>query len=370
MKVLLAGLTTRAAAESAVRAGVDVVTVDHFGDLDQKRLCENVSLRERGERYSAAAILAAARDVRADAVAYVGGLENHPGVVAELARDRELLGNPPEVLRRVRDPGVLFPFLAGRGFAVPAVVRAGERLPAGGRWLTKPERGGGGQGVRRWRGEQALPPGRMLQAFVDGMPGSVMFMADGRRATVLGWSEALHAAGSFRYGGNVLPFPGPPAAAEEAGALAAALAAEFGLRGVNGFDFVLADARPVLVEVNPRYCASMELFDRATGASVFAYHLAACRGALPAPARPPAGAWGKAVVYAPARLRVGDTRRWPERGIRDVPHPREVIRRGHPVCTVLASAADRVACREELRRAEADVLAAVRRPQRGRRGPP
>ena len=81
-----------------------MLTVDYFGDLDQQRLCETHSLRERGLGYSPAAILEVARTLSYDAVVYCGGLENHPDVVAELARDRVLLGNAPETLRRVREP--------------------------------------------------------------------------------------------------------------------------------------------------------------------------------------------------------------------------------------------------------------------------
>ena len=36
---------------------------------------------------------------------YTGGLENHPRLVARIAARRPLLGNPADVLRRVRDPG-------------------------------------------------------------------------------------------------------------------------------------------------------------------------------------------------------------------------------------------------------------------------
>ena len=35
-------------------------------------------------------------------------------------------------------------------------------------------------------------------------------------------------------------------------------------------------------------------------------------------------------------MRVGDTGGWPARGIRDVPHPRERIAAGHPVCTLVS----------------------------------
>ena len=183
MRVLIAGLTTRALAESAVRAGATIVTVDYFGDLDQERLCETHSLRARGAGYSAAAILEVARELSYDAVVYCGGLENHPGVVAELARDRLLLGNPPDVLRRVRDPGVLFPFLAGRGFPVPDTRLPSDSLPGAGTWLVKPARGGGGQGVRRWQG-QRLGPTEILQEMVDGR--ERVRLVRGRRPPVRG----------------------------------------------------------------------------------------------------------------------------------------------------------------------------------------
>jgi predicted ATP-grasp superfamily ATP-dependent carboligase len=51
--------------------------------------------------------------------------------------------------------------------------------------------------------------------------------------------------------------------------------------------------------------------------------------------RPRRGA-GKAVLFATRDVRVGDTRGWPARGIRDVPHPRERIAAGNPVCTLVS----------------------------------
>lgn len=354
MKILIVGLTTRAIAESAHRAGCEIVTVDLFGDLDQKRLCENVSLRERGLRYSAAAFVEVARGLAYDAVAYCGGLENEPDLVAELARGRRLLGNGPETLRRVRDPDVLFPFLSSRGFAVPRTLGVGAPLPRAGTWLRKPLRGGGGQGIGFWDG-RALPPGVILQEYLEGVPASAVFAADGRHGVLLGSTEQLRAPRGFAYGGNLLPLDAPPAALDEVRAIAEAVTAEFGLRGLNGFDFVLRDGRPVVVEVNPRYCASMELIDRAASVSVFGTHLAALQGALPGAVKAGGGSWGKAIVYARSTVSVGDTWAWIERGVRDVPHPGEVILKGHPICTVLARGPTRAVCRGLLR-AEADAI--------------
>ncbi len=347
MRVLIAGLTTRAMAESAARAGAEIVTVDYFGDLDQRRLCETHPLRDHGFGYSPSAILEVARSLAYDAVVYCGGLENHPDVVAELVRGRVLLGNAPETLRRVRDPRAIFARLAGRGFAVPATRFPDDPLPVSGRWLLKPARGGGGQGVRPWGGR---PPAatEILQEVVDGVSGSASFVADGRRSIVLGWTEQLRPPRSFRYGGNVMPLEAREATHVEVRAIADALTEEYGLRGLNGVDFVLRDDRPVVLEVNPRYCASMELVERALGVSVFGLHVAACRGDLPARVGEVTGAWGKAIVYARRTVAAPDTTAWLDRGVRDVPHPGEVIRAGHPICTVLATAPTPALCKAAL----------------------
>ena len=347
MKILIVGLTTRAVAESAVGAGVDVVTVDYFGDLDQKGVCRNISLRERRLAYGPAAFLSVAGDLAYDAVVYTGGLENAPDTVAALAAGRQLLGNDPETLRRVRDPGTVLSFLAGQGWRVPRTIPADGARPTRGTWLRKPMRGGGGLGVRRWRGG-SIGSTEMLQEYVRGVPASAIFVADGRRSRILGLSEQLSGRSGFVYGGNLLPLTAPSTVRDEVDAIVAALTREFGLRGVNGLDFVLSRGRPVTLEVNPRYSASMELLERAAGVSVFRLHLDGCEGRLPATPIVPRGAWGKAIVYARAPVQVGDTRGWMARGVRDVPHPRERFERGQPICTVFASAAKPSDCRARL----------------------
>ena len=93
-----------------------------------------------------------------------------------------------------------------------------------------------------------------------------------------------------------------------------------------------------VVEVNPRPTASLETIDAAHGVRSFAAHLEACAGRLPAFRRcEPAGAAGKAVVFATEDLRAPDTREWAARGIRDVPHPGEPIAAGGPICTLVAT---------------------------------
>jgi uncharacterized protein len=348
--ILLASVSARMLAELAVGAGYDVVALDRFGDLDLQRLCPSVSvLRDLGGRGGMAALVDAAEGIPAPSVAYGAGLENQPALVARLAAGRTLLGCSPETLRRVRDPAVLGASLRAAGLAYPATFGAADpprRADRSRRWLRKPVRGGGGRGVREWRGG-ALDGEVVVQERIPGLACSAAAVANGDSAVVLGVSEQLVGhrglgARGYAWCGNVVP---PRLAAEQqralvvaAQAVCARLAAAFDLRGLFGVDLVWDGERAWVVEVNPRPTGSLECVEAAHGLGVFAAHVAACAGRLPRLAAGPAPprAVGKAIVFATEDVRVGDTRRWPGRGIRDVPHPGERIAAGHPICTLIS----------------------------------
>jgi uncharacterized protein len=381
VRVLVVGLSTRAAAESAARAGFAVTAIDAFNDLDQHASVRSLSLaRELGARFSAHAAARAARSVEGDAVAYLSSFENHPGAVSTLAVGRSLWGNTPAVLRHVRDPIRVMLALRRRGLAALDVsVTSGfartdgtpttpsEELPDAMSphearcWLMKPLASGGGLRVRPWRRATRARRGSYLQEFVDGTVGSVAFVAAGGRVVPLGVSRQLvgdraFGAARYRYCGSILAPAGDPqfardeALVEAASALARAVAEEFGVVGVNGIDFVARDGIPYAIEVNPRWCTSMELVERAFGLSIFGAHASACTiGALPefdlGRARCGANAVGKAVVFARRDVAIGDTRPWlVDATVRDVPRSGERISAGHPVCTVFAVGRDGAAC--------------------------
>ena len=354
-RVLIVGVSTRAFAESARRAGRACVTVDAFGDLDQKARVENVALlRDKGRAYSAAAAVAIGRRLDAGSAAYVANLENHPAAVRRLAAGRQLLGNSPAVLVAARDWKQLTRTVEEAGGRTPTTFAAGQArsLPAGRSWLRKLLRGGGGSGVAPLVPGARLRSDEVAQERIDGVLGSVSFAADGRRARLLGLSRGLAGDDSFgatgyRYSGSLFPFPVEPSLLERVEGLAQATTRAFGLVGVNGLDFIVRDGEAFVLEVNPRYSASMELLERAGLLNVFETHAAACGGALTAASgkRVSAGVFGKAILWARRDIVAGDTRRWLARDdVRDLPFPGERIRRGHPVCTVLADGPDDATC--------------------------
>jgi len=366
------GISTRAAAESAARAGFAVTAIDAFGDLDQHPSVRGLSLqRDFGAPVSADAMAHAAGSIECDAVAYLSNFENHPGAVSTLGAGRALWGNAPAVLQRVRDPFLLTRTLGRRGCAVPNVYEQVVHDRQSDQRLVKPLASGGGNRVRPWRRGTRLPRGCYGQELIDGTPGSVAFVAAGGQAVPLGVSRQLvgepaFGATGYRYCGSILAAAGDSqfardeALVEAARVLASTVAEEFGVVGVNGIDFVARDGVPYAIEVNPRWSASMELVERVHGFSVFGAHAAACvAGSLPefdlVRVRRTAGAAGKAVVFARRDVVVGETRAWlpgDDAGsaatLRDIPHPGERIPAGRPVCTVFAAGRDAAACHAAL----------------------
>jgi predicted ATP-grasp superfamily ATP-dependent carboligase len=374
--VLIGGVSTRAAAASAATAGYEVTAYDAYGDLDHHASVRIVSLpRDLGAPFTASAVARASRDVSCDAVVYLSSFENHPRAVQMLAADRVLWGNPPDVLRRVRNPVLLASSLQQLGFTVPLVSSSS---PTSGRWLLKPRRSGGGHGVRDWNRRAALTSAYYLQESIEGIPGSVVFVAAGGRVVPLGISrqlvgDAAFGASGYRYCGNILQTHGGEleSIVDAACTLAEAVAETFQLVGVNGIDFIARDGVPYPIEVNPRWSGSMELVEHAYGLSVFGIHAEACAGGtLPRfdlrAARQQARAWGKVIVFAREPASAPDTTAWlADRSVRDVPQPGESFAAGQPVCTVLAEDADAARCYDVLATRANGVYRQLVRDRRG-----
>jgi uncharacterized protein len=330
VRVLVVAVSARMLAELAVADGYEVIALDHFGDVDLRAIAPGATA------HSADALAELAAGFTTDAVVYGAGFENRPDLVRRLADGRELLGTPPERLADVRDP-----------WAVGAAARAvGARFPvtraavtnAGSAWLRKPRLGGGGRGVRLWKGG-SLRPSEILQRHVSGLSCSAVATGDGRRAVVLGLTEQLHRPRGFGWMGNVAPPRLPDGElAELEGQLRRVceeVALRFGVCGAFGVDAVWDGRHAWVLEVNPRPPASLELF----GPGCFEAHVRGARGlGLPAGLSALRAAV-KLVVYAGRDLRAPDPDWWPKDLVRDVPHAGEEIKRGAPVCTLISAGA-------------------------------
>jgi predicted ATP-grasp superfamily ATP-dependent carboligase len=175
----------------------------------------------------------------------------------------------------------------------------------------------------------------------------------------------------FAYCGSMGPVEIPAAATGRLRIAADALTAAAGLRGLFGVDFLLDGRTPWIVEINPRYTASVEILEDALRAPLLRWHEAACvTGALP-----PAIAFhtsrvsAKWIVYADRTLHIeADVFDAPPPflpadelpSVADIPCAGTVIPAGQPLCTLLARGESTADCAARLAERFAALPAAIR----------
>jgi predicted ATP-grasp superfamily ATP-dependent carboligase len=344
--MLVAAFSGRALAASAARAGHRVAVLDYFADRDTCAVavaCRSV-VSPRGLRFDRRRLLAAAEELappaRSPGLVYGSGFEGRLALLGRLAEGRRLFGNPPPVVLGVRDPARFFPLLDRLGIPHPE-VRLGPPADPGG-WLVKQPGGAGGVHVVPADRPHART-GAYYQRAMRGRSCSALFLADGRRACILGFNEQWQSAARpdlpYLYGGAVGQITLPPAVEADLRAHLDALVSATGLVGLNGVDFLLDGTSWSVLEVNPRPTATMELYDPDYDRGLFDAHLRACGGELPPGAAPARAVRAASILHAARAWRVREGFDFPA-WCHDIPRPGTRFAPGDPVCTVQAEGID------------------------------
>jgi predicted ATP-grasp superfamily ATP-dependent carboligase len=354
---LVVALSGRALAVAIRRSGRRARVIDLFGDTDTRASAE-ASMVVAGDfdrGFDEAALLEAAAELApANAeplfgLVYSSGLESRPDVLARLARGRRLFGNTPEVVARTKSPREFFELLWRLKLPHPEVRFERPADPSG--WLSKGVGGSGGGHVRRAR-EGAEGEGQLyFQRRVAGRPIGVSFVANGHGARIIGcneqWVSADDEATEFRFGGTLQPAVLSPAIARLLPEVVASLVPALGLVGLNSLDIMVEGDEFRIIEVNPRPGANLDIYDHLEGMSLFALHVAACQGDLPATIPALRMATAMSVIYAREASLVPAAIDWPP-WVADRPAPGARIDPGAPICTVLDVASSAEAARQAI----------------------
>ncbi len=344
IKLLLIGLSTRHLAESAMKSGYDFLALDYFGDLDQKKICENHSLKRDFHReiFDPKDLFLASQDLDFDAIVYSSPFENHPQIIKEFERRCMIIGNSSKTVSEVRDWCTFFDFLRWEGINYPETIFDVENVH--GKYLIKPLKGSGGTQIDIYRKGSKIEKSFFLQKHLKGKYCSASFISDGINCEVIAINEQLvgkkeFGAKKFWYCGNITPL----AKVQKIDEICSKITKKFGLKGSNGIDFILRDGKIYVLEVNPRFQASMSIIENAYDINLFDLHVRSFCNELPRFERNAKKTWGKAILYADKDVVLPDTRKWIGK-FKDLPYPGERIKKGQPICTILTSGADREEC--------------------------
>ena len=327
-------------AQSASKAGIRSVAIDHYADADTRLSAEMaVPVPDQRRGFDQQALLDTASLWAPQGeypLVYGSGFDSCPDLLDRLSRDREVIGNPATVLRDMRNPHYFFRLLDQLEIPHPEVRFDFPDDPEN--WLVKSGCSEGGRGVR-FCTHEAASAGDYFQRKIDGSPGSALFMANGRQAVIMGFNTlwtGSKAATPFLFCGAISHARLSAAERSRWHDRINALVRVTGLKGLNSMDFMIdAKGTAWVLEVNTRPSASMALYEPDYPEGLLAAHIRACQG-LPNPAVVTAPAVRAfRVVIARAALLVQDALHWPD-WCDDLPVPGSFIERGRPVCTVRA----------------------------------
>ena len=361
--MLIAAASGRALAASAARAGYVPLVADAFGDQDTLAACgghARVDLTKRkvdGEALlDALDRLAGGRDCLG--IVCGTGFESRADLLARLAQRWRLLGNDAQAVARIKDPIEFATLCRAADVPHPETSLVPPAGPAG--WLLKRIGGAGGWHIRAAVRAKARK-GAYFQRRAPGEPVSALFLGDGRNIMVLGFSAQWTAPlprHPFRYGGAMRPAALYGVTTQAMIAALARLNAALPLTGLNSADFLVNGGAFQLLEINPRPGATFDLFEP-EGDPLFALHLAACAGALPAQAPRYEDAMAGAIVYAERDIDAVPALAWPDWAC-DRPVAGSGIEANQPLCSVFARAANAAEVRAAVDRRSATIHALIR----------
>lgn len=346
--LIIAGGSVRAACQAAHAAGLRVAAIDLFADVDTSWYAAEVIQLDRAG-YPDNLLLALDRYDHSIPLMYTGGLENNPDLIEQIHTKRPLWGNDSETLRRVRDPILLQRALRLAGFPSLKTL-SGQPSPASGIWMRKPLQSVGGIGIQKVRNprtkadqltdrfywQKHLTGNQMSVAFFSALLSPDKFNLSPRQISLqlLGTTQAL-TTDDFTYQGSLYRHQGMSREwNHEVKRLGRFLQSHFQLTGFFGIDLIVNDRGIFVLEVNPRWTASMELL----------LDVMLLEGS-----RTPYS--GKQIIYATCDMSVPINWKWfnlDNTFLADLPRPGTHINTGDPVLTVRANAITRTALLKKL----------------------
>ncbi|MEM5339496.1 ATP-grasp domain-containing protein [Paraburkholderia azotifigens] len=352
--VVVAALSARMLAESARRAGWRVIVLDLFGDTDTRRAsgmwypigdAASLSIDPRRVRE---ALDAASRTPNVIGWIAGSGFEAHCDLLDAKGIALAPIGNTRDAYDAVRDPARFFALLDDAGIPHPDTQWHAPADTAG--WLVKRASGTGGMHIRDASVSAIANRDDYFQRHQTGRSMSALFIADTRRAAIIGFNEQLivsRGTRPFVYGGALGNVDVPPSLHEQIARAANAIVSSTGLRGLNSLDFIVDGGRCFVLEVNARPSATLSLHERDATTSLLALHTRVCAGKpldadMPKLLDQTAPMCGELIVFAERERTISPE--FVQRALNlgwchDIPVTRSVVAAGAPLCSVSAACA-------------------------------
>jgi len=382
--ILIVGFNTRPLAYSLKKAAYDVYAVDFFGDLDlysnvkdciiiTKKLHTNYNLiKDKYSNFLARfAIDLIQKYPRVNYLLIGSGLDD-----AYKKREMNLneinekkykilsVNNGIEEIKEARNIENIYNFLKSKDYNVPLTYPFDEfkskvqeiEFP----FILKKKTGSGGINVYKIENESQLsffikmqkikdfnPSDWLIQEYVKGLPVSCTVISNGSECEVISINRQiiglkfLNPPKEFMYCGNIVPAYLFIEDEELISEISTTLTKELGLKGINGFDFVLKNHFPYLMEINPRIPGSINVSETVLDLNLLDLHIKSFDRTKweyiekKINLTKPKGFATKLIIFASKEINRNKVQQINQlENIHDKTEPK-IISKGEPICTIL-----------------------------------
>ncbi|MEM8669547.1 MAG: ATP-grasp domain-containing protein [Planctomycetota bacterium] len=337
--LVLVGASVRAAARSATRGGYRVIGVDAFGDTDTRELCDEFYLWT-GDDEPIAEIMRIAERCPVIQV----------GDIMQAEKLRRIFPRTENDAGQWRIFNDLKDLCGDDCIRFPQTISA-KQPPNSGRWLRKRLDSCGGLGIRWAVGVETNRTGNdpsQLQRWIAGRTFGATLLSNGEQVRLLGVCRAVTHRGAenpFIYGGSIGPVKITSSIRGSIQRFADSIVKRRRLRGLFNVDFVLdAKGNLWMLEINPRWSASMELIELAMtsfepGTSLIAASFNEESASSMLDFCSCDQLFFKKIHFAKRtetfRRSSWESRLHSQETLHDIPADGEIIRPGHPICTTI-----------------------------------
>ncbi len=314
--VLVVGFNTRPLAYSLNKAGYDVYVVDFFGDLDLYPYVKDsiIITKELIARYSSIKniyqqflahytidLLNKYSDIENLIIA--SGMDDHleerKYILDEIKKKKDgtkSLNNNISVMENARNLSKIYHTLKEMGYKVPISyeLKKFEKLNKSLAYpfILKKKKSSGGINVYKIENKEQLTfriknlefngynsSNWLIQEYIEGIPVSCTTISNGAETKVISINrqiiglECVNPPKQFMYCGNIVPGNLLKEDNKLISEISIMLANILGLRGINGFDFVLRNHYPYLMEINPRIPGSIRASEDSMNINLLDLHI-------------------------------------------------------------------------------------------------
>ena len=314
--VLVVGFNTRPLALSLKNAGYDVYAVDFFGDLDlyPSVVDSLILIKELETDYgtikgtyskllSEFTVQMLKKYPRIDYLIIGSGLddsyEERKAIINEIKKKNyriKSLNNDVETIENARNIEYIHNLLKSHNFKVPLTIsyidfgnnKGKIQFPL----ILKKSKSAGGLNVYKISTYEELSTliknfgsdgfnqnDWLIQEYIEGIPISCTVISNGKECEIITINRQLigdpllNPPKEFMYCGNIVPAELSKRDEKLVIKITKTLTLKLGLKGVNGFDYVLKDHYPYLMEVNPRIPGSIRASEVSLDANLLDLHI-------------------------------------------------------------------------------------------------